>query len=240
MKRSGDHHQGADHKAPKYAAAGDRAPLLLAAAPTALPAELALSFDEAGLGIAAYMRTGGTPFSGIVKSRFCDFVVHEIDAQNRVVQLTSTAVPAEELAAEAAKRAANAAAAQAPALDASVGLAAVVALAGDEVGAAFAAWFHGVLGAEAAAAAASEADGGNANAAAANSTAAAAASSPLPASFAFPASFDKAQRTATHMLFKQHLPMLSSDFQNGCVSVRFLRYVRAFWPLPNIFSFRYF
>jgi hypothetical protein len=64
-------------------------------APAQLAVELAKSYDETSLGISTFIRDGDS-FSGIIKSRFSDFLVHEIDLSGQVVRLTSTQLPQEE------------------------------------------------------------------------------------------------------------------------------------------------
>jgi tRNA pseudouridine13 synthase len=47
--------------------------------------------EECGVGIRAYMTAETPGFSGILKDRYSDFVVHEVDLAGRVVRLTDTA-----------------------------------------------------------------------------------------------------------------------------------------------------
>jgi hypothetical protein len=41
--------------------------------------------------------------------------------------------------------------------------------------------------------------------------------------FLMQADFDKEKRKSVHGIMKQHMPFLISDFQDGCVFVRYLK-----------------
>lgn len=197
-------------------------PVSLPPAPEALAVELTLRFDERALGIEAFLRTGA-PFSGIIKSRFSDFQVNEIAESGRTVQLTNTDIPAEEIAAAAAAAVAaaqlHAAKTASAPVDLTPAVAALVAIGGDAVGADFAHWFRqheAIRLAEQIRTATDSVASANADAAARDATT-------PPELFSFPSTLDKAARTAVHGVFRQHLPLLASDFKDGCVIVRFLK-----------------
>jgi tRNA pseudouridine13 synthase len=198
-------------------------PVSLIAPPSTFAPETALTYDEPALGISAYLRVG-IPFTGIIKSRFADFQVHEIDATGRVVQLTNVDVPAEELA---ASKAASEEAAKHKAMmnsteqiDISAVVSDLVSICGQDAAQGFSMWFQAAQAFRIAASAQNATPAADADASGAAATPALQAPSE---SFSFPASLDKAARTALHTTFKANLQMLISDFKDGAVIVRFLR-----------------
>lgn len=68
---------------------------LLPSAPALLKEEMNLVFDEASLGMTQFLRNG-VKIPGVIKSRFSDFLVREVDSKGNVVRLTDFAAPPEE------------------------------------------------------------------------------------------------------------------------------------------------
>lgn len=67
---------------------------LKAASQLILPTDDFGAMDEASVGI-TFFSTQTKPFRGIIKQRYSDFMVHEIDSQGQVVHLTDTSLPKE-------------------------------------------------------------------------------------------------------------------------------------------------
>ncbi|KAL0482191.1 hypothetical protein AKO1_013311, partial [Acrasis kona] len=57
------------------------------------PTNVLLSDTEQGVGIIEYANKNSTSFYGILKERFTDFIVNEVDYNNKVVHLTDQSVP---------------------------------------------------------------------------------------------------------------------------------------------------